>query len=326
MRAPAFWTRKPGLRAALLAPLGALYAVGTARRIARAKPLKVEVPVISVGNISAGGTGKTPVVIALIERLTARGLTPHVISRGYGGTQIAPHRVAETDPVERVGDEPLLLSAFAPVWVARDRAAGARAAVAAGADCLILDDAHQNPALVKDLSIVVIDAGVGFGNGRVIPAGPLREPIRVGLARADHVILIGTKQAQQACRLRYPSLADFPSSGGSLKPLMMGMPWGGLRVMAFAGIGRPEKFFQSLHDVGADIRATRAFGDHAAFTPQILSRLEAEAKSLNAQLVTTEKDAVRLPMAMRRRVLTFPVRLEIEDWSALDMALPPAHE
>ncbi|MBB5516944.1 tetraacyldisaccharide 4'-kinase [Rubricella aquisinus] len=325
MRAPAFWSRKPRLRATLLAPLGALYAFGTARRIARATPVKVDVPVISVGNISAGGTGKTPVVIALIERLTARGLSPHVISRGYGGTQIAPHRVMPDDAAERVGDEPLLLSAFAPVWVARDRAAGAQKAVAAGADCLILDDAHQNPGLAKDLSIVVIDAGVGFGNGRVIPAGPLREPIQKGLARADHVILIGTAQAQAACRARYPMLADLAQSAGALKPLAMGMPWQGLRVMAFAGIGRPEKFFQSLHDVGADICATRAFGDHAAFTPQILSRLEAEAKSLNAQLVTTEKDAVRLPMPMRRRVLTFPVRLEIADWSALDAALPGAH-
>lgn len=320
MRAPDFWSRPAGLSATLLSPLGALYAYGTARRISKATPVKVAVPVISVGNLSAGGTGKTPVVMALIERLTARGLNPHVISRGYGGTQITAHRVVGSDSVSRVGDEPLLLSAFAPVWVSRDRAAGAAQSIAAGADCLILDDAHQNPGLHKDLSIIVIDAQTGFGNKHVIPAGPLREPIKTGLSRADHIIVLGSDEATH--RFFTETTIPLPVTKGRLEPLAMGMPWNGLRVLAFAGIGRPEKFYQSLNTAGANLLATRSFGDHAPYTPQILSRLEAEAKSLSAQLVTTEKDAVRLPIAMRKKVLTFPVRLHSDDWSALDKVLP----
>jgi tetraacyldisaccharide 4'-kinase len=321
MKPPGFWSKPAGLRATLLSPLGALYAAGTARRLERGKPAKLSVPVISVGNINVGGTGKTPTVMALVERLGARGLQPHVVSRGYGGTEKGPHRVSSDDAAERVGDEPLLLSAFCPVWVAQDRAAGGKAAVAAGADVVLLDDAHQNPALAKDLSLVVVDALQGFGNRHVLPAGPLREPIVKGLARTDHLILIGEESARQRFIYSTPEITALPRSEGTLAPLQTGMPWAGMRVLAFAGIGHPEKMFRTLETLGVALARTRSFDDHASYSPAVLQRLEQEAHALGAQLVTTEKDAVRLPPAFLRKVLTLPVRLQFDGKETLDAAL-----
>ncbi len=217
-----------------------------------------------------------------------------------------------------MGDEPLLLAAFAPVWIGRDRAAAARAAVAAGAQALILDDGFQNPALAKDLSIIVVDAGFGLGNGRVIPAGPLREPPADGLARAELVLLVGDPAARAAALTAWPVLAPAPRLEGSLAPLATGMTWTGLRAFAFAGIGRPEKFFATLRDLGANVVAARSFDDHAPYHPRLLARLEHDARIRGLQLVTTEKDAARLPAAFRRKVLTLPVRLEINDPAPLE--------
>ena len=313
MRQPAFWFARPdrpGLWPRLLSPLGWMTARATARRVAKLPRHWPDIPVICVGNLNLGGTGKTPAVIALSGMLSASGWQPHVLSRGYKGNVEGPARV---DPrhhrAEDVGDEPLLISAFCPVWVGRDRVATARAAEASGADILIMDDGFQYPDLAKDLSLVIVDATRGFGNRRCAPAGPLREPVIAGLARADGVIAIGTPAECDAFRATIGGGYDRPVLGAQLEPLETGMDWRGQRFLAFAGIGHPEKFFATLRGLGADLVETVALSDHQAVPSSLANRLSQRARQLNAQLVTTEKDAVRLPKAFQREILSLPVRL-----------------
>jgi len=311
MRAPEFW-RHDGALPRLLSPLSAVWAWGAERRMADADLYRPKVPVVCVGNIVTGGTGKTPVVLALVKLLRARGRRAHVLTRGYGGTEVGPLAV---DPVRhdcaRVGDEPLLLAAQAPTWVARWRPDGAVAAVEMGAEVLVLDDGFQNATIAKDLSLVVVDGGYGFGNGRVLPAGPNRERVEAGLARADAVVLVGEDVVGVSARL-----AGLPVLKARLEPGPEAAALAGRRVLAFAGIGRPEKFFATLEAVGAQLVETIAFSDHYHYGAAEIERLLAEAAAHDALPVTTAKDAVRVPESLRARLSVLTVTLVWEDAAA----------
>lgn len=317
MRAPDFW-QGDRLLSRLLVPAAALYHLADRLNRARRRTERVPVPVICVGNLVAGGAGKTPVALALAERLRALGHRPHFLSRGHGGRLTGPLRV---DPARHtaaeVGDEPLLLAAAAPAWIARHRPAGARAAAQAGATVIVMDDGFQNPTLARDLALVVVDGAVGFGNGRVLPAGPLREPVAAGLARADALVVIGADATGAARHLP----AGRPILGARL--VADGPDLAGQRVLAFAGIGRPAKFFATCADLGADLVGTVAFADHHPYTTADLAPLLARAEAAGARPVTTAKDAVRLPPDVRARVTVVPVRLAWDAAAAVDALLTP---
>ncbi len=313
MRPPAFW-QQDGLLPRLLAPVGEVAAGLTARRVAR-PGWRAPVPVLCCGNAGVGGAGKTTVALDLAQRLVARGVAVHCLTRGYGGRARGVLRVepAAHDAV-LVGDEPLLLAAVAPTWVAADRAAGARAAVIAGAQALLMDDGLQNPTLVKDAALLVVDGAVGFGNGRVMPAGPLREGVASAAARCRAAVLIGP----DAAGVRAALPLGLRVLTAALEPAAA-MP--GVRVLAFSGIARPSKFHATLRQAGATVADCMDFPDHHRFTGAELDGVLARATALDAMPVTTPKDAVRLPGAVRSRVRVVGVSLRWDDPAALERLL-----
>jgi tetraacyldisaccharide 4'-kinase len=328
---PRWWyergRRRGSVTRLLLTPVAAVWAGVTARRIAHTRPFDPGVPVICVGGLTLGGTGKTPVVREILDRLAARGVAAHALSRGYGGRLRGPLRV---DPIQHtaadVGDEPLMLARDHPTWIAADRIAGAVSAVAAGAQVIVMDDGHQNPSLKKTLSLVVTDGETRdgewpFGDGQVFPAGPMREPLAVGLARADAVIVVLPADMEDADPALWVLFGDIPILVARFEPLAVPPP--GLQV-GFAGVGKPWKIERALVAAGCDLVDFVPLPDHAQFTEPTLRTIAARAERLGAGLVTTEKDWVRLPPGWRTRVVAWPVRARFEHEAGLDVLLARA--
>jgi tetraacyldisaccharide 4'-kinase len=318
MRTPAWW-RTRGIVAHSLRPLAALYALGF--RIDRAlNPSQhATLPVVGIGNVTAGGAGKTPATLAVVSMLRSMGATPHIISRGYGGSIRTTHRVDPAiDRAADVGDEPLLLARHAPTWIGRDRLASIAAAKAAGATIVVADDAMQHHRLHKDLQLLVVDGGFGFGNGFMLPAGPLREPLRPALARGNQLILhIGplTDEPRAPYGQTCPVVQAMFQPVGDQAALLQGQ-W-----LAFAGIARPQKFYDTLRQMGVAVAATHDFADHHAFHPQELAMLEQTAAAQGLSLITTEKDWMRLSPEWREKIRFLPVQLVLTEDSALRQAL-----
>ena len=326
MRPPRFWDRDVDPRSCeaapltrlLLTPLAMLYAGVTERRIAKTQPLRLSIPVICVGNLTAGGTGKSPVAAGLRDMLKARypGTRIATLSRGYGGALKGPLKVdVSTHTASDVGDEPLMLACSGEAWIGAYRAAAGQAMEADGVDLIIMDDGHQNPSLHKDVSLIVVDSEAGFGNGYVIPKGPLREPVAAGLARADAVIVTGPGGIPEEL-----SGTALPVIRATIQPTA---PLQKQAYVAFAGIGRPEKFFDTLEACGSKPLDAVPFPDHHTYSDSDVRYLNELAKQYDAQLITTEKDFVRLREDQRSGIVTLPIRAEFGDRSALDRVLAP---
>ena len=299
----------------VLKPASWVWTAVTARRIARTVPVDPGCAVISVGNLTVGGSGKTPIARETLRLLRAEGIEAQALSRGYGGKEAGPLRVdLARHTAEDVGDEPLMLATGSPAWIARDRLAGAHSAVAEGAEVLVLDDAHQNPTLKKTLSLIVVDAETRndewpFGDGGVFPSGPMREPLKAGLARADAVILLLPTDLNEVDPELAAVFGDLPVFIARLTPA--GPPPSGPQV-GFAGIAKPWKVERSLVAAGCDLKDFVPFPDHAAYRPADLQLLTDRAEVYDAGLVTTEKDWVRLPPQWRERVVSWPVVAQFE--------------
>ncbi len=318
MREPSFWWRAPSIASGLLAPAAAVYGAIAGRRLRR-RGRRVNVPIVCIGNPTVGGAGKTPLALAVAHILRAVGEQPAFLTRGYGGRQKGPVRVdASLHRAAEVGDEPLLLARAGPTIVSADRLMGARVARVTGASVIVMDDGFQNPSLAKDFAVLVVDARRGVGNGCVLPAGPLRAPLAEQLERAHALVVVGLGlgAADLATEAR---ARDLPLFQARLEPdpgIISAL--GGGRVLAFAGIGDPEKFFATLTDAGVTVAATRSFPDHHRYSQAEAKALCDEADRDDLILVTTEKDMVRLSgeeatagLAIRAHAL--PVTLVLED-------------
>jgi tetraacyldisaccharide 4'-kinase len=321
MRAPGFWHQR-GTPSRLLAPFGLLYAI--MGRISRGchKPWTAPVPVLCIGNVVAGGAGKTPIALSIGARLSAQGRAAHFLTRGYGGRLTGPVRVDKDHHDARdVGDEPLLLADVAPTWVARNRAAAAGAAIEAGADVLVMDDGLQHWTLAKTNSFLVVDGEYGFGNEGVIPSGPLRETIADALRRTDEVVIVGPDKLELETRLRQHVTV---LNASFVVPSDEAQAWRGRRVVAFAGIARPAKFLQTLVQIGCEIVRTYDFADHHVYSADEVMDIVETANGLKATPVTTAKDVTRLPALARQMVKVLPIEVAWQNERALDRILDRA--
>ena len=314
MREPAFWHSPSSALARLLAPLAALYGAVAARRMAR-PGVAIGIPVICVGNYHVGGAGKTPTVLAIIELLRELGEVPVVLSRGYGGRLKGPvHVDAFNHSALDVGDEPLMMAGRVDVVISRERSAGAALAQSRGASVIVMDDGFQNPSVEKDACLIVMDAHRGIGNGRVLPAGPLRAPLAVQMARTDAMVIIGAGNAARdiASAIAKRGAPVFPAHLEPVAACVTALQ--GKRVLAFAGIGDPQRFFRTLQTAGIDVSAQQIFGDHHPYSEQDIAELQTQANRDGLTLLTTEKDLVRLrAMPGAAGITAFPVALATED-------------
>lgn len=313
---PSFWyeAKKPSDRLwpVLLTPLAFLYGWLARKRFDLYFPVPLARPVICVGNLVAGGAGKTPVVLSLVGLLQDKGYNPHLLTRGYGGEEEGPLQVSpDRDTAEDVGDEALLLVEKAPTWVARSRPQGAQAAIDTGASVIIMDDGFQNPSLYKDFVLLVVDGTSGFGNGKIFPAGPLREPLAFGLSRAHAVLIIGEDKADVARQVQEHTAV--PVLSARLEACPDNPEIFSKTVYAFAGLGRPQKFKETLEAAGAIVEGWAEFPDHYPYAEEDLKELVAAAEAKNCPVITTAKDYVRLPETLRKKVLKFSVRLVWKD-------------
>jgi tetraacyldisaccharide 4'-kinase len=317
MKAPPFWWEKPGALAALLVPFASIYGAVAARRL-KQLGARAGIPVVCVGNPTVGGAGKTPAAMTIARLLIEAGERPYFLTRGYGGRLAGPVMVEAAHSALQVGDEPLLLARVAPTIVAANRAAGAQLARAKGASILVMDDGFQNPSLAKDLSILVIDAARGIGNGRVLPAGPLRAPLEHQLDRADALLVVGDV-SDAAPLVTAAHARKLPLFHAALEPDRAAVDaLGGMKVLAFAGIGDPGKFFTTVAAAGIDAPVTRAFPDHHRYRAKEARELIQEARREKLALLTTDKDAARMhadatltELAGKTRVL--PVSLSVKE-------------
>lgn len=304
MKTPKYW-QSNSLISKILSPIGLLYGSLTQLRLKLKTSPRASVPVICVGNITAGGTGKTPVSLSLAKMLETEMFHPFFVTRGYGGklqnvivnnTKHTPHEV---------GDEPLLLSKQAPVVVNADRYQGAQLAIKEGADIIIMDDGFQNPSLYKDVSFLVFDGHYGIGNGKIIPAGPLRETFADGIKRADSLIILGKDKHNLAQRSRLPVFFAHTEAAQTT----ISNP----NILAFAGIGHPQKFYHTLTTYGFNVVETVDFPDHHFYSHQELQKLVERAQQINAEIYTTSKDFVKIPPSMQKYINVLEISVIWDD-------------
>ena len=304
MKAPSFWQNR-GLISTALLPLSALYwGIGKCRTLVT-KSYHADSPVICVGNITSGGTGKTPVTRYLAEMLQEKGFRPVILSRGYGGNLTGPVLVTSNHSASNVGDEPLLLAQSCDVVIAKDRAAGARY-ITQKLDCdvIIMDDGMQNPTLHKDMILSVFDGAIGLQNGRLLPAGPLRTSFTAGLAQTDIILINGTDTHHLTDLAGGKAIMSFSLMPAKQKKSQK-------PALAFAGIGNPQRFFNSAKQAGYQLTDEIAFGDHHFYDEAELQGLAKQAQSQDAILLTTEKDWMRLPDDWRQKVTFLPVTFQL---------------